>query len=411
MKNYLEKYSHYKKPLISDKIKENTSFIIVIPCFNEPSILPTLNSLKNCIPPNFPLEVIIVINASEAASENIIQQNKFTKSEIEKWLEHQSVPWLTLHILEENNLPKKHAGVGLARKIGMDEALWRFYSIQKDYNGIVICLDADSLVEPNYLIEIEQHFSKNTKTPACSIHFEHPLDAENSDEIINYELHLRYFINAQRFAKHPHAFQTVGSSMAVRASIYAQQGGMPKRQAGEDFYFLHKIIPLGNFTELNATQTIPSPRSSDRVPFGTGKDISNQINFKNEYTTYNFNTFIDLKNFLSQLETLYSKNYQSIPLPIQTFLKSIDGFTAIEQIINNTSQFLTFEKQFFNWFNGFMVMKFAHFARDNYYKNEKLLTSSLLLLKHLDIQFPPNASKKEILLLFRKLDKNRTSEL
>src|SRR4029434_9989987 len=92
--------------------------------------------------------------------------------------------------------------------------------------------------------------------------------------IAAYELHLRYYLQALRTAGFPHGYHTIGSSMAVRARTYMEQGGMNRRQAGEDFYFLHKLIPLGGFTELNSTTVYPLPRPSNRVPFGTGRAVS-----------------------------------------------------------------------------------------------------------------------------------------
>ena len=77
-----------------------------------------------------------------------------------------------------------------------------------------------------------------------------------------------------------------------------RQGGMNKRQAGEDFYFLHKIIPLGHFGEINTTRVIPSPRPSDRVPFGTGRAVRDYL-ATHKFETYPLEAFRDLKQFFS----------------------------------------------------------------------------------------------------------------
>jgi len=133
-----------------------------------------------------------------------------------------------------------------------------------------------------FFAEIEKHFEQHSNTPGCSIYFEHPIagnefEANIYEGIINYELHLRYYYQALKYCGLQYAFHTVGSSMVVRSSAYQKQGGMNKRKAGEDFYFIHKIIALGNFSELNSTVVYPSPRISDRVPFGTGKAIGDWI--------------------------------------------------------------------------------------------------------------------------------------
>src|SRR5690606_11992981 len=131
-----------------------------------------------------------------------------------------------------------------------------------------------------------------------------------------YEIHLRYFIGMQRWAGFPHAFQTVGSSMAVRARIYCQIGGMNTRQAGEDFYFLHKIIERGKFSDLNTTTVYPSPRISDRVPFGTGQSMKEQLILNAKLTTYHPVAFMHFKRFIELIPLLYSSgisNFNFIP--------------------------------------------------------------------------------------------------
>ena len=47
-------------------------------------------------------------------------------------------------------MPHKIGGVGLARKIGMDEAL-KIFNYNSTSKKILICLDADCTVASNYL--------------------------------------------------------------------------------------------------------------------------------------------------------------------------------------------------------------------------------------------------------------------
>ena len=157
----------------------------------------------------------------------------------------------------------------------MDLALERFKKI--GYNGIIAGLDADTTVAENYLYEIN-HFFINTNNQAASIHFEHPINGYdynqfNYEQIIYYELHLRYYKNALQYLELPFAFHTIGSAFALTAKAYARQGGMNRRKAGEDFYFINKLIKGEKFGEINKTMVVPSPRISERVPFGTGRAI------------------------------------------------------------------------------------------------------------------------------------------
>ena len=407
MNYYLDRFS-VRKQLIAAKIAPDISIIIVIPCFNEPNLISTLQSLANCDLPNGGVEVITVINASETAKKFELQQNKKTLIQAQKWVEENQSTTIKFYFLEENQLPAKDAGVGLARKIGMDEAVRRFETINKP-NGVILCFDADAQCDTDYLVEVEKHFTKYPLTPACSIHFEHPVEGDEFSEkiyngILHYELHLRYYKNALNYCKLPYAFHTIGSSMAVRSKAYQKQNGMNKRKAGEDFYFLQKLIPLGNFTELKTTKVIPSPRISDRVPFGTGKAMKNWINEDlQELLSYSPKSFIDLKQFCDKLEELYTHEIP-IPTTVQAFLSTIDFERNLLKIRKNSTSTTHFVKLFYNWFNAFKVLKYIHFARDNYYADVPIFEGANELLLLFAKQKQPNL--KALLLKYRAIDAN-----
>lgn len=406
MNFYLSKYA-VRDQLIFSQPSASLELIVVIPCCNETNLLSSLKSLSLCSQPKANAEVIVVINASENASDNLINQNKITFKEASDWIDKQELKWLKFHLIQENSLPKKHAGVGLARKIGMDEAVRRFEQVN-NHNGVIVCFDADSQCEKNYLVEIENHFKKNPKTPACSIHFEHPIEGEEfSSEIYKgiaqYELHLRYYKNGLAYAGLPYAFHTIGSSMAVRSSAYQKQNGMNKRKAGEDFYFLQKLIPLGGFTEIKTTKVIPSPRVSDRVPFGTGRAMQEWlIDGKDEMFSYNVQSFKDLKSFVEQVPNLYEYPNVKFPESVNAFLTTIDFEESLHKIKANATSEKHFVKLFFNWFNAFKVLKYMHYLRDNFYQDRVISEASNTLLDYLSIE--KKASVKELLVKYRDMD-------
>ncbi|MDV7389769.1 hypothetical protein RZS08_00385, partial [Arthrospira platensis SPKY1] len=78
---------------------------------------------------------------------------------------------LRFRILEELYLPHKQAGVGLARKIGMDEACFRLEKVGNPA-GIIACFDADSRCDANYFVELEAFFRDRPDLQACAIRFE-----------------------------------------------------------------------------------------------------------------------------------------------------------------------------------------------------------------------------------------------
>ncbi|HUR45751.1 MAG TPA: glycosyltransferase [Candidatus Saccharimonadales bacterium] len=365
------------EPQIHQAPWPDLGLIVVIPCFDEPDLLRTLNSLKACHPPQCAVEIIVVINSSETASQEVLSRNRETLIQGLEWSTANSTPEFQCFFLHFPSLPAKQAGVGLARKIGMDEAARRFDQLDRA-NGVIVCLDADSECEPNYLTALELHFQQHKRTPGCSITFEHPLNGPLPSEIYRaitlYELHLRYYVLGLRLAAFPHAFHTIGSSMAVRSGIYKKQGGMNKRQAGEDFYFLHKIIPLGGFTELNSTHVVPSPRASHRVPFGTGKAVQQHLEHQ-ELTTYPLEAFLDLHAFFRAIQEHGANAFQdprSLPASISSYLAARDFVQALQEIVANTTSRDAFLKRFFHWFNGFEAMKFVHHARDKFYGEREI---------------------------------------
>ena len=382
--------------------------IVVIPCFDEIALLDSLESLRACEPPTCSVEVIVVINSSVTASEQVLRQNRAALVEGLEWAAGKADPRFQVFFLNFPNLPEKHAGVGLARKIGMDEAARRFDDLDRP-DGVIVCFDADTACDPNYLVAIEQHFREHPCTPGCSIYFEHPLSGPYLSRIYTaitlYELHLRYYVQALRFACFPHAHHTIGSSMAVRAGVYKRQGGMNKRQAGEDFYFLHKIIPLGAFTDLATTRVIPAPRYSHRVPFGTGKAVGDFLR-QGGLKTYPLEAFLDLRQFVGNILRLGIEAFdQTEPLPpsIVSFLAQKEFSAALEEMRRNCSSKRTFLKRFFQWFNGFEAMKFVHHARDKFYGEREIPQEARKLAQ---LAWPedgvPSASRpKDLLLFFR----------
>ena len=410
MNFYLNKYG-FCPPQLNSTPKKDLGIIIVIPCFNEPDLVRTLRSLDYCDSPECSVEVIVVLNSSETSSQGVLKQNEKSKIDFLEFVTNKRNDRIDYHLIDSPNLPKKHAGVGLARKIGMDEAVYRFHSI--DHDGIIVCFDADSLCDNNYLVSIENHFQKFPKTPGCSIHYEHPTSGKEFERliyegIVNYELHLRYYNQCFRFCDLPYAFHTVGSSMAVRSSAYQKQGGMNKRKAGEDFYFLHKIIALGNFTELKSTKVIPSPRVSDRVPFGTGKAIGEWIDSsEEEYYTYNFYIFIELKKFITLIPSFYEKEFNSGTLDLHPafveYFSSIGIEDKLEELVKNTKDFEGFKKRFFVWFDAFQVMKLVHHMQNCGFGDIKILRAVNHLLQEKGDE--PLKSNLDQLLYFRELEK------
>ncbi|HAQ39032.1 MAG TPA: hypothetical protein DCQ58_11040, partial [Saprospirales bacterium] len=297
----------YDHPLIRVKPAEDIQIIAVTPALNEKKLFRTIESLYQADKPDKgSVEMIVVLNESENVLKEVSAFHKDQMEELLAWAKSNNDHTFNLHPILITGIPEKFAGVGLARKVGMDEAMYRFLSLGQE-RGIIACPDADVTVSSNYFKALSAGFEANPGMQAASIHFEHDLEiaALNGleDKIIQYESHLRYMIRMQRLIGLPFAYHTVGSSMAVNVKGYMEQFGMNKRKAGEDFYFLQKFINAGFLFEINDTTVYPEARYSDRVPFGTGRTM--KMGSDESLTTYHFNTFEALTSLTLNLENFY----------------------------------------------------------------------------------------------------------
>ena len=408
------------KPTITASTSKKLGIVVVIPSYYELNLKDSIQSLLECEAPQCDVEIIVSVNFPEGSPDDVVQNAQDCISLVDKPEIKYNKNNFSVFAIKAFDLPKKHAGVGLARKIGMDQAAWRLLKSECK-TKIIACFDADATCSKNYLVELEKHWLNYPKTEACSIHYEHPISGNAYSEsiyngITQYELHLRYYVQAGKYIKHPHSYQTVGSSMACSASAYLRFGGMNKNKAGEDFYFLQKIIPHGNFYQLNSTTVFPSPRASHRVPFGTGRAMTKHLEANNnDYLTYNINSFLSLKplfelapNRLFMADKAAANVFLNQLEPsVIDFLISNQFADAIEEINSNTSTQASFYKRFFQWFDAFKMLKYMNFANEKHFLKQPIVCEAYKLLSLTGASsLYDNMGAKELLELYRQADKN-----
>lgn len=408
-----------QQAIIAQLPEPQTKAIVVIPAFKEDQLIRTLESLFYCQwGDDSMVEVIIVANAPEFATEMEKEMTLTSVRDFAKQAESlNSRKDLKFYLLLSEWIPKKISGPGIARKIGLDEACKRFSAIGRK-NGILISFDADSLCQENYVMEIINHFKKHPKTPGCSIYFEHPLSGifpdENYRAMIQYELFLRYWINGLKWAGSPYAFQTVGSSFAVTTSAYQKVGGMNSKQAGEDFYFLQKVIQLGGFTNCTTTTVFPSERSSDRVPFGTGRAMMEFIeDKKSELQVFHPEIFKIIKILMKDVPELYQnitpeKALSWYPSELSSFLLADNFSERVRQMKEHSTHLTIFYDRFFRWMNGFMTMKLIHHLRDQQYGEVPVIYAAKEIQSWILDKDELPSDGKSLLLWFRDYDKKNT---
>ncbi|MBD1401597.1 glycosyltransferase [Pelovirga terrestris] len=302
MQGRLKKYLHSRAVLtpwqLAGHRASEVDAAIVIPALAEAETLPaTLQSLGSNDPELLQRTlVIVVVNHRSDASSALRRNNATTLS----WLASRSRPRLQLAWIDAAapglELPTGQ-GVGLARKIGFDAALHRL-----NWNNapFLISLDADTLVDQSYLTALFRHFA-TVQQDGTVLPFRHQAGADGGEEeaIRAYELYLRSYQFGLQQAGSPYAYHSIGSAFACRAPGYIAAGGMNRRLAGEDFYFLQQLNKVGGVVPLQGTVVHPAPRCSVRVPFGTGRIVAqHQLGEKPAYRFIDTQAFAILREWL-----------------------------------------------------------------------------------------------------------------
>ena len=387
VKKYLFKYSisKYRLEIKSSKVFESA---IVVPVLDEyENLIKLLLSLLDNDKLFFQKFVFVfVVNNTKSVNKKVLADNIKTLQMLRRIIEGENPQneferkvissGLNIAVVdastEGKELEEKHGGVGLARKLGMDLSL-----VLLDYNSanknFLVCLDSDCTVAPNYLSEIYREVNTR-KIDAGYVRFEHPTDINPfSEPIILYELFLRYYVLGLSYAKSPYAFYTIGSTMIADYKAYISIEGMNKRKAAEDFYFMQKLSKKYKISEIASTVVFPSPRSSWRVPFGTGKSVGKYLETENSpFLLHSPEIFTLLKKWLEVFESdkkptggeLIDKAKSISPFLVKfleqnKFQQSWDKISASAK----SQEQLNRQKRF--WFDGFRTLKLIHYLRDN----------------------------------------------
>ncbi len=415
---YLNKRASNTWKIENDLLKHFQK-VIVVPAIAEFENLPVLiNSLEQ----NDERELtntllLIVVNNSFSSSEEVKVNNQNTFSYLRNLKSPLNISFIDA-ASDGKEMDDKNAGVGLARKIGMDLALTKFNYNSSD-KRLLICTDADCIVDPDYLLEISHKFNKNN-FEAAVVNFSHDISGEDEETnaIISYEIFLRYYVLGLIFAKSDYAFHTIGSTMVCTPEAYVKVGGMNKRKAAEDFYFLEKLAKIYPIGKIKTTFVHPSKRSSWRVPFGTGRSVVRYLsNTRDEYQLYDPKTFMILKNWLevfnsSALEnTTLMESAKIINPKLSDFLIEQDLNNFLLKLKQKNISMTEIQKQKHYWFDSFKTLKLIHYLRDMAFPNVNMFDAVDELLKMMGVEnkikrnskIPDIEIQKEYLLMLRKI--------
>ena len=404
---------------LKSNIQKTYKSVVVVPAIKEFENLPSLlqSLAKNEASAKDSSLILFVINNAKSSPTDVIENNLNSMSLLEEYRSRSNQYGLNIEFVDASSkgseLPDKDAGVGLARKIGIDQALLYFdYSV--DGNSIV-CLDSDCEVDRNYLSEIQRVTEKGFN--AGVVRYAHSAD---NAAIINYEIFLRYYVLGLKLANSAYAYHSIGSCIVMDPELYVKIGGMNKKKAGEDFYFLEKAAKQNTIKSIDGTTVYPSSRKSWRVPFGTGQRMTRFYEkVRDEYVLYEPSLFVVLQKFLKLYNTEDKidqeellKGIRTISEPLYQFLIENNFVDAQQKIIDNSKTDSQLNHQKNIWFDSFRTLKLIHYLRDNGYPEKPMFTALNEIFdmlgieyfeRHTSSQLPSSEKQIEYLNLLRKL--------
>jgi hypothetical protein len=398
IETYLAKHADLgARPLVSGST-DGLEHAVVIPVLAEDDFLfQTLDHLR--ANPAQDLErtlIICVVNNRCDAEPAQSAGNQNTLAKLGALVRSNELAPLRLAYIDAaspgHELPPKE-GVGLARKIGMDWAL-NLLRAPSRRPRLILCLDADTLVEPNYLPAVRSHFD-TPETWAAVVDYAHPLD-RSPDEVaamLSYELYLRYHELALRYAGSPYAYPAIGSTMVCHTEAYAASGGMNRRQGGEDFYFLQQLAKTGGVTRIYTTTVHPSARPSQRVPLGTGQRVQRFLDrTHDEYVLYNSESYRILKSWLALAHDQWDGHAKEvlaeageINTELRLFLRDNQFVEVWERLRKHSKTAEQMRQQVHSWFDGFRSLKLLHHLRDNGYPQQDTFVALRTVLDWLQL--------------------------
>ena len=187
-----------------------------------------------------------------------------------------------------------------------------------------------------------------------------------NSEIRLYEQFLYDTANCMKNSGSPYDFITMGSAMVFTAKAYISAGGISRRKATEDFYFLQQLVKYKSIHKIKDVLVYPSSRSEQRVYLGTGYRI------KNFSKNNNFQDLDIMQEGFDHLKSIYiiidehwhlcgdriCKLFKSVNPSIDKFMRNNDFVSIFNKIKKNTDNKKQCKSQFNNWFDNLKIYKF-----------------------------------------------------
>lgn len=264
-------------------------------------------------------------------------------------------------------------GVGLARKIGNDFVL-RLFAAGRLASPWIHNTDADTLLSNDAFDQTDR--LGDDRLAAAIYSYEHRVseDPELALACRLYEISLRYYVLGLAWSGSPYAYQSMGSCIAVHPEAYAAVRGFPRKNAAEDFYALDKLAKVGRIARMSGSPFLLEGRISTRVPFGTGKALSDLMEKRGAlsgFRLYHPLAFAHLAAWLRALGAVARSGgrleaaLEELPRENPFFkadllvacLEKMGAFAALREAIGKSGDAPTMLRHFHTWFDAFRTLK------------------------------------------------------
>ena len=378
----------------SGGIEGSFGHVLVIPAYGEgQSLFDTLGSAPKG--PRGDTLIVVVFNARADSPERVHEANRASRARLHEAAKSSreiggsppvsalAYPYGTVAVIDRA-LPRhflpEGQGVGLARKIGNDLAL-ALHAAGRIASPWIHNTDADTLLANDYFDQTEPIAADGNA--AALYFFEHRFSDDEGLALAArlYEISLRYYTLGLAWARSPYAYEAMGSCIAIRPEAYAAVRGFPRKNAAEDFYVLDKLAKVGSIARLAGTPLLLEGRLSDRVPFGTGKALSDLVSKKKAlsgFQLYHPAVFGHLAAWLRLLDAVADAGgrmeaaLEELPRGSPFFktelllasLEKMGAFPAMREAIARSADAATMRRHFHTWFDAFRTLKLVHALRD-----------------------------------------------
>ena len=392
LKQYLSRHAE-PEAAAADALEGSFGHVLVVPAYGEgESLFATLGSVREG--PRGPTLIVVVLNARASSPPAIHEANAAALERLrsaataastvsaELGVESLDYPHGRIVVVDRASpgrfLPEGQ-GVGLARKIGNDLAL-RLSAAGRIEAGWLHNTDADTILPDDYFDQTE---ARETDEAAAAVYFfEHRFEADERLALAArlYEISLRYSVLGLAWAGSPYAYEAMGSCIAIRPAAYAAVRGFPRKNAAEDFYVLDKLAKTGPILRFGGAPVLLEGRISERVPFGTGKALSQLLSKKRAlegFRLYHPAVFAHLAAWLRVLdetaksgrpEGALAELPQSNPFfrtdVLLAALERMGAFPAVREAIAESTTERAMKRRFHTWFDAFRTLKLVHALRD-----------------------------------------------